>query len=251
MRRPRGRRSVTSPRCSQASTKLGAQRHRAARQRPTQRGKRDHRPRPLSSQPSRNYGRRFRTSERKLRRCARWYQRRSPQSGTSGVLRPPKRTTPQRTEYTKANAAHATHASDGQAVVCSGSVGACTQDEDTNHGGRQAARPRESGTPLQPMVEELQRTAKKGRYGAVLSARPYRDQDLVDTSVTQLALTTLPAQWRLMLKKVLLVENSTEDSWRMASEALVAHRSIQETTVIVNLGHADGARAIAGLLKLA
>ena len=108
----------------------------------------------------------------------------------------------------------------------------------------------QTGTPLQPVAEELQRTAEKEGYGTVLPAHPYRDRDLVDTGMTQLALTTPPAQWPHTLKEVLLVGKSREDSWAVALEALVAHKGIQEIAAIVNLGHAHAAPAIAGLRKL-
>ena len=60
--------------------------------------------------------------------------------------------------------------------------------------------PRNAGQPV----------AEKGGYGAVLPARPYRDRDLVETGMTQLAPTTPPTQWPHILKKVLLLGKSME-----------------------------------------
>ena len=39
------------------------------------------------------------------------------------------------------------------------------------------------GIPLQPVAEELHRTAEKGGYGAVQPAPPYLDRDLVGTGM--------------------------------------------------------------------
>ena len=109
--------------------------------------------------------------------------------------------------------------------------------------------PQAAGIPLQPVAEELQRTAEKGGYGAVLPARPYRDRDLVDTGMTQLAPSSTPAQWPTTLKKLLVVGKTTEDAWALASEALMAHKSLQEVAAIVNVGRPGAAPAIDTLLR--
>ena len=106
-----------------------------------------------------------------------------------------------------------------------------------------------TGIPLQSMAEELQRTAEKGGYGAVLPARPYRDRDLANTGMVQLAPATPPSQWPPALKKVLLVGKNTEDAWAAASGALTTHKGLQEIAAIVNVGHPGAAPAIEGLLK--
>ena len=85
-----------------------------------------------------------------------------------------------------------------------------------------------TGIPLQPVAEELQRTAEKGAYGAVLPARPYRDTDLADTGMVQLAPAAPPTQWPPTLKKVLLVGKNTEDTWATASKALATHKGLWE-----------------------
>ena len=107
------------------------------------------------------------------------------------------------------------------------------------------------GIPLQPIAEELQRTAEKGGYGAVLPARPYRERDLANTGMTQLPPLAPPAQWPRVHKKFLIVGRSVEDAWAVASDALTTHPGIQEVAAIVNLGHANAQPRIAGLLELA
>ena len=107
-----------------------------------------------------------------------------------------------------------------------------------------------TGIPLQPVAEELQRTAEKGGYGAVLPARPYRDRDLANTGMVQLAPAAPLSQWPPTLKKVLPAGKTTEDAWAAASEALATHKGLQEIAAIVNVGHPCAAPAIAGLLKL-
>ena len=109
--------------------------------------------------------------------------------------------------------------------------------------------PHAAGIPLQPVVEELQGTAEKGGYGAVLPARPYRDRDLVDTGMMQPAPSSTPAQWPTTLKKLLVVGKATEDAWALASEALMAHKSLQEVAAIVNVGRPGAAPAIDTMLR--
>ena len=96
--------------------------------------------------------------------------------------------------------------------------------------------PQSTGIPLKPAAEELQRTAEKGGYGAVVLARPYSHRDLADTGMTQVAPASPPAQWPSSLKKVLLVGRNTEDAWAVALEALAAHKGLYKVAAIVNVG---------------
>ena len=107
------------------------------------------------------------------------------------------------------------------------------------------------GIPLQPVAKELHRTAEKAGYGAVQPARPYRDRDLVGTSMVQLAPSPLPSQWPEAPKKVLPVGWNTEDAWAVASYLLASRPETQEVAAIVNLGHPGAGPMIDGLLKLA
>ena len=109
--------------------------------------------------------------------------------------------------------------------------------------------PQNAGIPLQPVVEELQQTAEKGGYGAVVPARPYRDRDLADTGMTQLAPASPPVQWPSTLKKVLLVGRNTEDAWVVASEAVAANKGLHVVAAIVNVGLPGAAPAIDALLR--
>ena len=133
-------------------------------------------------------------------------------------------------------AKNAIGATPAQKDVCQGSTGVNQEVSDSDHSGNTI----NSGShkcALQPVAEELQRTAKKGVYIAVLPARPYRDRDLVDTGTTQLNPGIPPAQWPALPKKVLVVGRSAEDAWAVASKALVVHQGVQEVAAIVNVGH--------------
>ena len=79
---------------------------------------------------------------------------------------------------------------------------------------------RSKDVPLQPVAKELQRTATKGGYTAVLPARPYRERDLVETGMVQLPPRTPPAPCPSAHRKVLVVGRSREDAWAIAFEAL-------------------------------
>ena len=107
------------------------------------------------------------------------------------------------------------------------------------------------GVPLQPVAEELHRTAEKGGYGAVQPARPYRDRDFVGTGMIQLAPTLPPSQWPEAPTKVLLVGRNTEEAWAAALDVLASQPETQEVAAIVNLGHSGAEPAIDSLLKLA
>ena len=96
--------------------------------------------------------------------------------------------------------------------------------------------PQNAGIPLQPVAEELQRTAEKGGYGVVRPTRLYRDCDLADTGMTQLAPASPAVQRPSTLKKVLVVGTNTEDAWAVALEALAANKGLLEVAAIVNVG---------------
>ena len=57
----------------------------------------------------------------------------------------------------------------------------------------------------------------------MLPARPYRDRDVVDTGMTQIAPHVPPAHWLALPKKVLVVGQSAEDAWAAASKAVAVH----------------------------
>ena len=103
--------------------------------------------------------------------------------------------------------------------------------------------------PLQSVAKELQRTAEKGEHTAVLPAGPYRDRDLVDTGMTQIAPNVPPAQWAA-LPKVLVVGQLAEDAWAVAPAALAVHQGVQEMAAIVNAGHPGAEPTIKGLLNV-
>ena len=102
------------------------------------------------------------------------------------------------------------------------STGDGQENSDSNHGGNAV----DSGSHSCAASTNGGRTPEnggKGGYAALLPARPYRDRDLVDTGMMQLAPNVPPEQWPALPKKVPVLGRSAEDAWVVASEALAMH----------------------------